>query len=65
MTVTSLKHSHNRDRIYGLKGTIHKYFVHKKIKVNIDITLHEIQFVFTSLSVMGSGISKIHVSIQC
>lgn len=65
MTVTSLKHSHNRDQIYGLKGTIHKYFVHKKIKVNINITLHEIQFVFTLLSVMGSGISKIHVSIQC
>lgn len=65
MTVTSLKHSHNRDRIYGLKGTIHKYFVPKKIKVNINITLHEIQFVFTSLSVMGSGISKINVSIQC
>lgn len=32
MTVTSLKHSHNRDRIYGLKGTIHKYFVPKKSK---------------------------------
>lgn len=37
MTVTSLKHSHNRDQIYGLKGTIHKYFVHKKIKVNINL----------------------------
>lgn len=30
MTVRSLKHSQNRDRIYGLKGTIHKYFVQKK-----------------------------------
>lgn len=29
MTVTSLKHIHNRDRIYGLKTTIRKYFVQK------------------------------------
>lgn len=58
MTVTSLKHIHNRDRIYdmALKELYINISYKKKIKVNIDITLHEIQFVFTSLSVMGSGI---------